>query len=688
MHKPPDRIRNVALVGHRGSGKTSLHEALLHQAGAVNRLGSVVDGTTVSDADSDEKARQMSISAALSSFEWDDRKVNLLDTPGEPSFVADALGALRVCESAIFVVNAVMGVEVTTTRLWQRADELDLARLLFVNMLDRERADFFRSLEALKTAFGQHVVATEIPIGSEHEVRGVIDLVDMKAYEYDGNGRENCRELPIPDDLAAQAQQYREKLMDEVSETSDSLMERYLEGEEISHDEIVAALKEGTNHGDLFPVTCGVATRNLATNRLLDAIVEDLPSPVKHGALDLDGLTLEPSEDAELHAYVFKTRADPFAGRINLFRVYSGVMNHDTQVVNARTQNKERIGQLLVFSGKDNKHVDEFGPGDIGAVAKLKETRAGDWLVAKAHDVVMPQIRLPNPVMAFAIEPKSKGDEEKVSTALRRLQEEDPTIDVHRDPQTGEQIVAGLSQIHVEVIVERMRDRFGAEVNLKPPRVPYQETIRKGAKAHGRHKKQTGGRGQFGDCHIEIEPLADGDFEFQNAIKGGVIPTGFIPAVEKGVREAMETGTVAGYPVKGVRVRLYDGQYHSVDSSEMAFKVAGSMAMKQALEEAGSVLLEPIMLVTLSVPEDSVGDVIGDLNSRRGRPLGMEPVGGMTEIKAEVPMAEMLSYAPDLRSLTAGQGEYTMDFERYEEVPGHLAQKVVEEARSEEGATA
>jgi elongation factor G len=688
MHKPPDRIRNVALVGHRGSGKTSLHEALLHQAGAVNRLGSVVDGTTVSDADSDEKARQMSISAALSSFEWDDRKVNLLDTPGEPSFVADALGALRVCESAIFVVNAVMGVEVTTTRLWQRADELDLARLLFVNMLDRERADFFRSLEALKSAFGQHVVATEIPIGSEHEVRGVIDLVDMKAYEYDGNGRDNCREVPIPDDLAAQAQEYREKLMDEVSETSDALMERYLEGEEISHDEIVAALKEGTNHGDLFPVTCGVATRNLATNRLLDAIVEDLPSPVKHGGLDLDGLTLEPSEDADLHAYVFKTRADPFAGRINLFRVYSGVMSHDTQVVNARTQNKERIGQLLVFSGKDNKHVDEFGPGDIGAVAKLKETRAGDWLVPKAHDVAMPQIKLPNPVMAFAIEPKSKGDEEKVSTALRRLQEEDPTIDVHRDPQTGELIVAGLSQIHVEVIVERMRDRFGAEVNLKPPRVPYQETIRKGARAHGRHKKQTGGRGQFGDCHIEIEPFADGDFEFDNAIKGGVIPTGFIPAVEKGVREAMESGTVAGYPVKGVRVRLYDGQYHSVDSSEMAFKIAGSMAMKQALEEAGSVLLEPIMLVTLSVPEDSVGDVIGDLNSRRGRPLGMEPVGGMTEIKAEVPMAEMLSYAPDLRSLTAGQGEYTMDFERYEEVPGHLAQKVVEEARSEEGATA
>jgi len=688
MHKPPDRIRNVALVGHRGSGKTSLHEALLHQAGAVNRLGTVVDGTTVSDADSDEKARQMSISATLASFQWSDRKVNLIDTPGEPSFVADALGALRVCESAIFVVNAVMGVEVSTTRLWQRADGLDLARLLFVNMLDRERADFFRTLDSLKTAFGQHVVATEIPIGSEHEVRGVIDLVDMKGYEYDGNGRDNCREIPIPDDLADQAQEYREKLMDEVSETSDALMERYLEGEEISHDEIVAALKEGTNHGDVFPVTCGVATRNLGTNRLLDAIVEDLPSPVKHGGLELDELTLEATEDADLYAFVFKTRADPFAGRINLFRVYQGVMKHDTHVVNARTGNKERIGQLLVFSGKDNAHVDAFGPGDIGAVAKLKETRAGDWLVSQATDVAMPQITLPNPVMAFAIEPKTKGSEDKVFTALRRLQEEDPTIDVHRDPQTGEQIVAGLSQIHVEVIVERMRDRFGAEVNLTPPRVPYQETIRSGAKAHGRHKKQSGGRGQFGDAHIEIEPLADEDFEFVNAIKGGVIPTSFIPAVEKGIIEAMEHGTVAGYPVKGVRVRLFDGQYHSVDSSEMAFKIAGSLAMKQALEQANAVLLEPIMQVTLSVPEESVGDVIGDLNSRRGRPLGMEPVGGMTEIKAEVPMAEMLTYAPDLRSLTAGQGEYTMEFERYEEVPGHLAQKVVEEARSEEGATA
>jgi elongation factor G len=676
-----DRIRNVALVGHRGSGKTSLHEALLHAAGATTRLGSVADGTTVSDADEDEKARGMSISASLASFEWRDTKVNLIDTPGEPSFIADALGALRVCESAVFVVNAVLGVEVGTQRLWDRAKELGVARLLYVNMLDRERADFYRTLDALKTAFGPHVVATEIPIGAEHETRGVIDLVDMKAYEYKDGA---CSEIPIPDELADQAQQYREKLMDEVAENSEALMERYLEGEDISHDEIVTALEDGTDHGHIFPVTCGVATTCLAANRLLDAIVDDLPSPVQHGGLVLENTALEPDPDGEMFAYVFKTRADPYAGRINLFRVYQGTVTHDTHVMNTRTHHKERIGQLLVPQGKEVKQADAFGPGDIGAVAKLKETHAGDWLAARDEPIEMPSIKLPAPVMAFSMEPASKGDEDKVFTALRRLQEEDPTIDLHRDAQTGEQIVAGLSQIHVEVIVDRMRSRFGAEVTLKPPRVPYQETIRQGAKAHGRHKKQTGGRGQFGDCHIEIEPLADGDFEFVNAIKGGVIPTGFIPAVQKGVQDAMQEGAVAGYPVKGVRVRLFDGSYHSVDSSEMAFKLAGSLAMKQALAQAGSVLLEPIMLLTASVPESSVGDVMGDLSSRRGRPLGTEAVGGMTEVKAEVPMAEILAYAPDLRSLTGGQGEYTMEFLRYEEVPAHLAQKVVAKAQEEE----
>ena len=683
MPHAASRIRNVALVGHRGSGKTSLHEALLFEAGALTRLGNVTDGTTISDADDDEKSRGMSISASLASFRWRDVKVNLIDTPGEPSFVADALGALRVCESAVFVVNAVMGVEVSTQRLWQRASELGVARLLFVNMLDRERADFFRALESLKAAFGPHVVATEIPIGSEHELRGLVDLVDMKAFEYDGSSQHG-KEIPIPDELSEQAQEYREKLMDEVAENSEALMERYLEGEEISHDEIVTALEEGTDQGHIFPVTCGVATTRLGADRLLDAIVDDLPSPVQHGGLETDELTLEPVEDGEMFAYVFKTRADPFAGRINLFRVYQGVMTHDTQVLNTRTHNKERIGQLLEPRGKDVSHADAFGPGDIGAVAKLKETRAGDWLAARDQPIHMPTIRLPAPVMAFHIEPKAKGDEDKVFTALRRLQEEDPTIDLHRDPQTGEQIVAGLSQIHVEVIVDRLRSRFGAEVELMPPRVPYQETIRGSAKAHGRHKKQSGGRGQFGDCHIEIEPLDEGEFEFVNAIKGGVIPGGFIPAVEKGVREAMAQGVVAGYPVKGVRVRLFDGSYHSVDSSEMAFKTAGSIAMKQALEQAGPVLLEPIMLVTASVPDENVGDVMGDLSSRRGRPLGTEAVAGMTEVRAEVPMSEMLAYAPDLRSITGGQGDFTMEFQRYEEIPAHLAQKVAEKASGQE----
>jgi elongation factor G len=693
-HESPKRIRNVALVGHRGSGKTSVNEALLFTAGAINRLGSVADGTTVSDSAPDEKAREMSISGSFSSFRWEDRKINLVDTPGDPSFVADALAALRVCESAVFVVNGVMGVEVTTSRLWERASELGLARTVFVNMLDRERADFFRSLESLKQAFGQHVVATEIPIGSEHELQGVIDLIDMKAYRYDGDGRDNCQEIDIPAELADQAAEYREKLMDEVAEVSDELMERYLEGEEISHDETVTALKTGVTEGRLFPVTCGAATRNLGINRLLDAFVEDLPSPAKKGALALqgdpsegDGALLEPDESKDLVAFVFKTLADPYAGRVNLFRVYQGVMKHDSHVFNTRAHVKERIGQLLVPQGKESDHADAFGPGDIGAVAKLKETHAGDVLADQDAEVPLTLPAMPRPVMAFAIEAKAKGDEEKMGQALRRLQEEDPTIDFHRDEQTGEQILAGITQIHVEVIVERMKERFGAEVELHPPHVPYREAIKGGAKSHARYKKQTGGRGQFADCHIEIEPLpAGGGFEFVNAIKGGVIPGGFIPAVEKGVAEAMRSGIVAGFPVQDVRVRLFDGQHHSVDSSEMAFKIAGSMAFKDAMEKAQAVLMEPIMTVTVAVPEENVGDVIGDLNSRRGRPLGMEPKGSVTEVKAEVPMAEMLSYAPDLRAITGGQGEYSMELARYEEVPAHIAQSVVQETLREQEA--
>jgi elongation factor G len=684
VHDSAQRIRNVALVGHRGSGKTSTFEALLFEAGAINRLGSVADGSTVSDSASDEKAREMSISASLASFHWDDRKINLIDTPGDPGFVADALSSLRVCEGAVFVVNAVMGVEVSTDRLWHRAEDLGLARLIYVNMLDRERADFFRTLDSLKAAFGPHVVATEIPIGTEHELEGLVDLIDMKAYRYEGAERGSAEEVEVPEELQPRAQEYREKLMDEVAEVSDDLMERYLEGEEISHEETVAALKTGVTEGRIFPVTCGAATKNLGTERLLEAFVEDLPSPAKKGPVELDGTKLEPSEDGDTVAFVFKTLADPFAGRLNLFRVYQGVLKHDSHLQNCRAHAKERIGQLLVPQGKDSDHADEFGPGDIGAVAKLKETRAGDVLSSKDQEIPLSMPEMPKPVMAFAIEPKAKGDEEKVGQALRRLQEEDPTIDFHRDPQTGEQIVAGLTQVHVEVIVDRMKERFGAEVTLKPPRVPYREAIKGSAKSHARYKKQTGGRGQFADCQIEIEPNDQGQgFEFVNAIKGGVIPGGFIPAVEKGVVEAMHTGVVAGYPVSDVRVRLFDGQHHSVDSSEMAFKIAGSMAFKDAMQNAHPVLMEPIMTVSVLVPEDSVGDVIGDLNSRRGRPLGMEPKGSLTEVKAEVPMAEMLSYGPHLRAITGGRGEYSMELARYEEVPGHLAQQVVSQAREE-----
>ena len=686
--RPADRIRNVALIGHRGSGKTSLCEALLFEAGVVNRLGRVEDGTTVSDFEPDEQERGMSIGASVASFEYGDRKINLIDTPGEPSFVADTLAGLRVVDAAVVVVNAVMGVEVHTERLWNRAADDRLARLVFVNMLDRERADFFRALDSLKEAFGAHVVATEIPIGSEHEVRGVVDLIDMKAFEYSGEGRGNATESEIPDDLRAQAEEYREKLMDEVAENSDELMERYLEGEEISHEEIVTALKQGVTEGHLFPVTCGVATRNLGTNRLLEALVEDVPSPAMRGgikALDGDGeeIEIEPDAEGEPVAYVFKTTADPYTGRINLLRVYSGVLSSDSQTFNVTRKEKERIGQLASPCGKETSTVDELGAGDIGAVAKLRETRAGDVLAAKDASISFPPLELPAPVMAFAYEPKSKGDEDKAAAAVRRLTEEDPTLDVHRDPETGEQIIAGLTQVHVEVIVDRMKRRYGAEIELKPPKVPYLETIRKPAKAHGRYKKQTGGRGQFGDCHIEIEPAEVGaGFEFVNAIKGGVIPSGFIPAVEKGIAEAMQRGVLAGYPMKDLRVRLYDGQHHSVDSSEMAFKIAGSMAFKQAAGEADPYLLEPIVKVTIAVPEDTVGDVVGDLNSRRGRPLGMEPKGSMTEIQAEVPMAEVLDYAPDLRAITGGRGDYTMEFERYEEVPAHIAQKVIAEAHA------
>jgi elongation factor G len=684
----PDRIRNIALIGHRGSGKTSTAEAILFEAGATARLGRIGDGSTVLDFEEDEHAREMSIGAGIYSFEHAGTKINLIDTPGDPSFIADTIASLRVVDAAVVVVNGVNGVEVNTERLWERADGEGLARLVFVNMLDRERADFFSALDSLKESFGTHVVATEIPIGVEHETRGVIDLIDMKAFVYESADRGAAQEIAVPDELAAQAEEYREKLMDEVAENSDQLMERYLEGEEISHNEVVGALKDGVRSGALFPVTCGVATANIGTSRLLEALVEDLPSPEARGPISVgdaggEEVEIAPDPAGELVAFVFKTRADPYAGRLNLLRVYSGTLGSDSQITNVTQGRKERVGQLLSPKGKETGQLVELAAGDIGAVAKLKETRAGDVLATKDATVKFAAFELPAPVMAFAFEAKTKGDEEKSVAAIRRLREEDPTLDVHRDPQTGEQIIAGLTQVHVEVLVDRMKSRYGAEIELHPPQVPYIETIRSSANAHARYKKQTGGRGQFADCHLEVGPAEmDTGLEFVNAIKGGVIPTSFIPAVEKGVSDAMSQGGLAGYPIKDVHVRLYDGQHHAVDSSEMAFKVAGSMAFREAVADADPVLLEPIMQMTIVVPDDVVGDVIGDLNSRRGRPLAVEPKGSATEVKAELPMAEILDYAPDLRSITGGRGEYTMELERYEEIPSHMTQKVIDAAHA------
>jgi elongation factor G len=672
----PGKIRNVAVVGHRGTGKTSLVEALLFQAGATNRLGTVESGSTVSDWDEDEQRRQMSLSASIAHLEWQGRKINLIDTPGDAGFQGDAIAALRVVEGALFTVSAVMGVEVQTARHWQRAEGAGLSRVIFVNMLDRERADFFRVFDALRAQLSEKCVAVHIPIGVEHELTGIVDLLHMQAY-MDPQGERESGPTEIPAEIQAQVDEFREKLLDSVVETDESLMERYLEGQELSAEEVAKALKEAVTRGDVFPVACGVASKNLGTTAVLDLLVEGVPSPAKKGApisVDGDGTA----------AFVFKTIADPFAGRINVFRVLNGTLKGDSTIVNARSHAKERLGQVMEVQGKDHNQVPELGEGDIGAVAKLKETQTGDVLFDAERQVELPEIGFPEPVMSFAVTPKSKGDEEKMAAGLRRLSEEDPTIQLQRDPQTGEQLLRGLSQMHVEVAVDRLKNRFNVEVDLHQPRVPYLETIRKEARAHGRYKKQTGGRGQFGDAHIVIEPV-DGHqgYEFVDKIVGGVIPQSFRPAVDKGIQEAMQRGELAGAPVQGVRVLLVDGSHHSVDSSEMAFKIAGSMAFKSAYEQADPVLLEPIMELEVTAPDEAVGAVNGDLNSRRGRLQGMEPRGGMTTIKVEVPMAEVLTYSQALTSMTGGRGDYHMHFLRYEEVPSHIAQKVIEEAKKE-----
>ena len=671
----PAKIRNVVVAGHRGTGKTSLVEAMLFQSGAVNRLGTVEGGTTVADWDDDEHKRRMSLAASVAHVSWQDRKINLVDAPGDPGFQGDTIAALRIVEGALIVLSGVMGVEVNASRVWERADALGLSRVLFVNMLDRERASFFRALDALQAQLSPQCVAIHLPIGSEHELTGIVDLLHMTSYS-SPEGEHEGKPGPIPDDMADQVAEYREKLLDAVVETDEGLMERYLDGQELTADEVAHALKDAVTRGELFPVACGVATKNLGTTALLDLLVEGVPSPArKESPIDVGAGTA---------AFVFKTIADPFAGRINVFRVLGGTLKADSTVVNARTHNKERVGQLLEMQGKEHTQVSELVAGDIGAVAKLKDTMTADLLLDAEREVELPKIDFPEAVMSFAITPKAKGDEEKMATSLRRLTEEDPTLVLRRDPQTGEQLVSGMSQMHVEVAVDRLERRFGVGVDLHQPRVPYLETIRRESKAQGRYKKQTGGRGQFGDCHIVLEPMPGHEgYEFVDKIVGGVIPQSFRPAVDKGIQEAMLHGELAGAPVQGVRVLLVDGSHHTVDSSEMAFKIAGSMAFKTAYEKADPVLLEPIMEVEVSVPDDSVGAVNGDLNSRRGRLQGMEPAGGMTTIKAEVPMSEILTYSQTLTSLTGGRGDYHMHFLRYEEVPAHIAQKLIAEAKKE-----
>ena len=665
----PRDIRNVAVVGHRGAGKTSLVEAMLFQSGATTRLGTVQNGTTVADWNEDEHQRQMSLSGSICNASWDGRKINVLDTPGDAGFVSDSLSALRVTETALVVVNGVAGIEVQTGRQWARCEALSRARIVFVNMLDRDRADFDIVVASLQEQFAPACVPLSIPIGSEAQLAGVIDVLHQRAFTTSDGGQESSSAIPEADvDRASAA---REQLVEAVVESDEALMERYLEGEEIGDDELLGALRKAVAGGELFPVLCGAASANVGTSALLDAIATVAPSPADVDApVEIDGAA----------AFIFKTVADPFAGRISVLRAYGSGVPSDSSLTNPRASSKERVGQILMLQGKEHESVEGLAGGDIGAVAKLKESTTGDMLV-DGDAVEMPPIEFPQPVMSFALQPREKGEEDKVIASLRRLAEEDPTLIVRRDDRTGEQLLAGMSQVHVEVAVDRLKSRFGLEVDLHQPRVPYLETIRKQAQARHRYKKQTGGRGQFGECTIVVEPRPGHEgYEFIDEIVGGVIPQSFRPAVDKGIQESMSAGSLAGAPVQGVRVRLVDGQYHNVDSSEMAFKIAGAVAFKEAYQAADPVLLEPVMALEVTVPDDAVGSVNGDLNSRRARLLGMEPTGGMTAIQAEVPMAEILTYSQALTSLTGGRGDYTMAFLRYEETPTHVAQKVMADA--------
>jgi elongation factor G len=684
-------IRNVAVVGHSGAGKTQLVSALLFDAGAVNRLGRVDDGTTVTDYDEEEIARKHTLACSLAYAEWNKNKINIIDTPGMANFLSEARAGLRVADAALVVVDAVAGVEVSTEKIWAAAEELEVPRLVVLNRLDRERASLDRSLDSLRGVFGRSVVPIQLPIGEEKSFRGVVDLVAMKAWTFASDGSGKPTESPIPDDIAAAAGTARESLIEMVAEADDTLMEKFFDAGTLTQEELVAGLKRGISTGRVFPVVCASATANVGMQPLLDAVLAYVQSPAERPLKAADSPNGEEVRVAALDsgpaaAFVWKTVADPFAGRITMFRVLSGVLKADSVLQNLSKDAPERLGHLVLLQGKTQTNVPEIKAGDLGAVAKLKETQTSDVLAERGTAVTLDAIKFPEPVISYAIEPKSRGDEEKISTSLHRLQEEDPTISYTRDAQTKELLLAGQGQLHIEVTVAKLKRRFGVEVTLKLPRIPYRETITAVIEAHGRHKKQTGGHGQFGDCKVKFEPLPRGsDFEFVNDTFGGSIPRQFIPAIEKGLQDARLRGILAGYPMVDFRATVYDGSFHAVDSNELSFKMAGLLAYKDGMARARPTLLEPIMNVEVYAPSDFAGDLMGDLNSRRGRIGGMDTRGVSTVIRAKVPMAEMLTYEQHLTSATGGRGSYHMEFSHYEEVPSHLHGKIISAAKGERG---
>ncbi len=674
-----ENIRNLVLLSHAGAGKTSLAEATLFTTGAISRLGRVDDGSTTSDYDPDEIKRKISVNLTTLPCEWQKTKINLIDTPGYSDFVGEVRAAMRVSDGAIIVLCAASGVEVGSEQVWAYCEEAALPRLIFINKMDRENADFYRTVEAVKAKFGSRCVPLQLPIGAHDSFQGVVDLLTMKSYL----GSE-VKEAEIPSSLQNQASSFREKLVEAVAEIDDKLIEKYLNGEELSLEELGDGLRQATLGGKIVPVLVGSAVQNIGIISLLDAVYNYLPSPKEREATLVDESagqatqTIEPGEAAPLAALVFKTSADPYVGKLTYFRVYTGVIDSNSQVWNATRSGGERIGQLFTLRGKTQEPVSQLGAGDIGAVAKLSLTSTGDTLSSRDKPVRIVPGQFPEPIFNQAVYPKTKADLDKLGAALTRLSEEDPTLRVHRDADTGETILSGLGETHLEVAAEKMLRKFGVGVELATPKIPYKETITILAKAEYKHRKQTGGHGQYGHVLLELEPLPRGSGrEFVDKVVGGRIPKNYIPAVEKGVNEAIHEGVLARYPVVDIKTKVYDGSFHPVDSSEICFKIAGAQALRKGLSQGQPILLEPIMNMKVTVPEDFIGDIIGDLNTKRARVLGMNPENGINVIETQVPLAEILRYAIDLRSITQGRGNYTVSFSHYEEVPSHLTQKII-----------